>query len=104
MDRRWLPVVTGKVAEFDLAGGYGLIAPDDGGPRVFVHADEFGGWHGVRIGTGVRFSTVQGRGLEKAYNVIILDKDVKDRRRKPGRLTSFVVSACHGFGALLSSL
>jgi CspA family cold shock protein len=62
----------GKIAAFELTMGCGLIAPDEGGPSVFVHADDLGGQQNVGVGTPVRFSSVQGIRGPRAYNVRIL--------------------------------
>jgi cold shock protein len=76
----WWLMATGKIAVFDAVKGCGLIAPDDGGSRVFVHAEEFGGDQDLGTGTPVRFSSIQGaRGL-RAYNVAILNGSSRQRR------------------------
>lgn len=65
-------MATGKVAEFNPVKGYGLIQPDDGGSKVFFHADDFGGQRDLDVGTPVRFSSLSGRRGPKAYNVSVL--------------------------------
>jgi cold shock protein len=42
VDGRWsesASVTSGKILRFDRMRGYGFIAPDDGGPDVFFHAN-----------------------------------------------------------------
>jgi CspA family cold shock protein len=65
-------VVYGKIAEFNSAKGLGYIEPDGGGPKVLVHADEWGGDRNIDPGTPVRFATMQGSDGLRAYNVMIL--------------------------------
>ena len=62
----------GKIVAFDRVKGCGLIAPDDGSSKVFVHADDLDGQRHINIGTPVRFSSIQGIRGPKAYNVRIL--------------------------------
>jgi CspA family cold shock protein len=65
-------VAKGKLYSFDAARGYGYIAPDDGGAKVFVHAEEFGSSSELCEGTQVNYSIIQGSRGPKAYNVRIL--------------------------------
>lgn len=62
----------GKIIQFDATGNYGIIAPDDDGLSVYVHADDLGGCI-PGVGTLVRFSTIQGINGPKAYNVATVD-------------------------------
>jgi cold shock protein len=73
----------GEIAGFDPACDHGFIVPDDGGPRVFVHADELGGQWNVDVGTRVRFSSIQGADGPKAYNVAIVSCPSEHQHRVP---------------------
>ena len=50
----------GTVKFFNVAKGFGFIAPDDGGKDVFVHANDTGGAV-LQEGTKVEFEVVQGK-------------------------------------------
>jgi CspA family cold shock protein len=52
-----LPMATGVVKWFNMAKGFGFIAPDEGGQDVFVHvsAVERSGLTGLREGQAVSF-------------------------------------------------
>lgn len=65
-------MATGRIANYDPGSGCGYIEPDDGGPQVFIHADDFTDLPSADRGTPVRFSFIQGRSCPKAYNVTIL--------------------------------
>jgi cold shock protein len=64
-------LATGKIVEFDVSSSWGLIAPDDGGSMVYVHAEELRGCD-VVLGAEVRFSSIQSVYGPKAYNVSLL--------------------------------
>ena len=50
-------MATGSVKWFNMAKGFGFIAPDGGGPDVFVHvsAVERSGMNGLKEGQQVSF-------------------------------------------------
>ena len=50
-------MASGTVKWFNATKGYGFIAPDDGGPDVFVHATavERAGLHGLNDGQKISF-------------------------------------------------
>ena len=54
---------TGKVKWFNTAKGFGFIAPDDGGPDVFVHisAVERAGMTGLADDQPIGYQMVEGR-------------------------------------------
>jgi CspA family cold shock protein len=65
-----LLVRSGRILRFEDVRGYGFIVPDDGGPDVFVHANELGDEKAAFApGTAVEFEVMEGdRGL-KAFAV-----------------------------------
>jgi cold shock CspA family protein len=70
--------MTGKISTLCRPQEYAIIAPDNGGPSVFAHADEFReDWEGLRLGMAVKFSSLPGARGPTAYNVTALV-------RKPG--------------------
>lgn len=54
---------TGKVKWFNTSKGFGFIAPDEGGPDVFVHisAVEQSGMTGLADDQPVSYELVEGR-------------------------------------------
>ncbi|BCP53317.1 cold-shock protein [Kaistia sp. 32K] len=62
---------TGTVKFFDSQRGFGFIAPDAGGPDVFVHvtALEAAGMRSLNEGQKVSFDVVSDRGKTKASNL-----------------------------------
>lgn len=61
----------GTVKFFDSQRGFGFIAPDAGGPDVFVHvtALEAAGIRSLSEGQKVSFDVVSDRGKTKASNL-----------------------------------
>jgi len=74
--------MTGKISTLCRPEEYAIIDPDNGGPGIFAHADDFGpAWRELIPGMTVKFSSLQGaRGL-RAYNVAVF-------RRKPSAAAS----------------
>ncbi len=65
----------GRLTQWDDAKGYGFISPDDGGPRLFVHAKAFG-LRPQRPFVGERLSYREGRdaqGKRRAVDVQSLE-------------------------------
>jgi len=62
---------TGTVKWFNAARGYGFIAQDDGGPDVFVHANEVvgSGDRSLEENQKVEFDVTQGPKGPQATNV-----------------------------------
>jgi CspA family cold shock protein len=69
-------VAIGTVKFFNTERGYGFIAPDDGGPDMFLHisALEAAGLHSVSEGDRISFDAVmdQRKGKTNAQNVKLL--------------------------------
>jgi CspA family cold shock protein len=69
-------MATGTVKFFNTERGYGFIAPDDGGPDMFLHisALEAAGLHSVSEGDRISFDAVmdQRKGKTNAQNVKLL--------------------------------
>lgn len=61
----------GTVKFFDSQRGFGFIAPDAGGPDVFVHvtALEAAGMRSLNEGQKVSFDVISDRGKTKASNL-----------------------------------
>jgi CspA family cold shock protein len=69
---------TGRVLQFDEARGYGFIAPDQGGPDVFVHANELHDDESrVTSGARVEFEVMDGERGKKAYAVRVVEDNDK---------------------------
>ncbi|WP_205625469.1 cold-shock protein [Actinomadura atramentaria] len=66
--------MSGRVLRFDEVRGYGFIAPDEGGPDVFVHANEISDDKSVLTpGTVVEFEVMDGERGPKAFSVRVVD-------------------------------
>lgn len=65
----------GKVKSFSYVKGWGFIAPDDGGPRAFVHFSNIDpkGHRNIRDGALVEFEVTEGPRGRLAVNVRSLD-------------------------------
>jgi cold shock protein len=66
-------MATGTVKFFNTERGYGFIAPDDGGPDMFLHISALGaaGLQSVSEGDRISFDAVmdQRKGKTNAQNV-----------------------------------
>ncbi len=66
---------TGKVTYYTQDRGFGFIKPDDGGPEIFVHANNLVNAHALARDWRVSFETIHDdrRNKPKAAKVRILD-------------------------------
>jgi cold shock CspA family protein len=65
---------TGKVLAVLRSEECAVVDPINGGPTLYIHADEFGmDWNSLTPGMTVRFSSLQGARGPRAYNVIVLN-------------------------------
>ena len=78
---------TGTVKFFNLAKGFGFIAPDDGSPDVFVHvsAVERSGLHELNDGDQITFDLEQDRksGKLAAVDLEVMGSAPAQRRTAP---------------------
>lgn len=68
-------MVTGTVKWFSAAKHYGFIAPDEGGPEVFVHRSALTAANVESLADGVRvsFELDLGRARPAAVNLAVLE-------------------------------
>ena len=66
-------MATGTVKWFNATKGYGFIAPDGGGPDVFLHisAVERAGLSSVADTTKIEYEVVANKGKQSAENIKI---------------------------------
>ncbi|MFM6963637.1 MAG: cold-shock protein [Micrococcales bacterium] len=84
---------TGKVKFYDEDKGFGFIASDEGS-EVFLHASALPvGTKGIKPGTRVDFSIVDGKRGAQAMSVRVLEAPVSlvQRSRKPVDETQIIV-------------
>jgi CspA family cold shock protein len=69
-------MVTGTVKWFSAAKHYGFIAPDEGGPEVFVHRSALtaGTVESLHDGVRVSFELELDRARPAAVNLVVLEK------------------------------
>lgn len=67
--------MTGKVAWFNAAKGYGFLTPDDGSKDVFVHfsAIKKDGYKALNQDDRVEFTVVDGKKGPQAADVVVIE-------------------------------
>lgn len=63
----------GRVKFFRVDRGFGFIVPDNGGPDLFVHANNLANSQSLQSGQPVTYEVIQGRKGLEANNVRILE-------------------------------
>lgn len=61
----------GKVKFFNAAKGFGFIVREDGGPDIFVHANDLGKGVVLTENARVGFDTQDGKRGPRATNVVL---------------------------------
>jgi len=92
----------GRLSQWDDAKGYGFIAPDEGGPRLFVHVKAFG-MRAQRPFVGERLSYREGldaQGKRRALDVQSLEPRPAPRTARP-RDASLVLLLIPAFAAFV---
>lgn len=66
----------GTVKWFDVAKGYGFIAPDDGGSDILLHVTclRAGGYQTVREGARVHCHVLRRRNGVQAFHILLMDE------------------------------
>jgi CspA family cold shock protein len=78
-------MLTGCITRYRADTGYGFIAPDDGGPDVFLHASALRSMQEkIKDGTAVsyRVETDPDTGLRSAVNIQLLGARCKPAKRR----------------------
>jgi cold shock protein len=92
--------MTGRIVQFSASSECGLIQPDDGTARVFLHADDVSpSWRTLEPGAAVRFCCVPGVRGPHAYNVVLLSAnsprpatEMEDRRNYDEEVMAVLVA------------
>jgi CspA family cold shock protein len=99
-------VPEGRVVSFNPEKGYGFIAPDDGGPQLFVHHSSIaaGGRQALPEGQRVSFAVERGAAGPSAVRVTPLSGAREAEPAATGRTTVPPASAPGGPSCLVAAL
>lgn len=64
---------------------YAVIEPNNGGPKVFAYAEDFGdSWNDLEVGVPVKFSSLPGAQGPRAYNIAALCSKLSEASSERG--------------------